>query len=305
MSPSPKPIPTNRYTIFFIMALSFVCALILSLMASALRGPQEIAEELDRSGQMMMAARILSPEGYFQIDEKGDFVPAKLEQGIHLVATTEDPTHPDRRELFEMYRERIVPMLVNRKGELSTFEKQGIDQAKYIDEHRKVGYYTLPWMLIYKVLPNPEAGQKPSEEGKAAAWVIPVNGYGLWDAIYGYLALSTNGDTVIGISWYDQKETPGLGAVITEPGWQEQFHGKLIFEEGPDGKTDFETAPLGLTVVRGKVENVIGDKPKAKSSIDGIPGATLTGNGVTSAYHDVLKPYRAFLIKLHESSEDQ
>jgi Na+-transporting NADH:ubiquinone oxidoreductase subunit C len=110
--------------------------------------------------------------------------------------------------------------------------------------------------------------------------VIPVNGFGLWDAIYGYLALDPNGDTVIGITWYDQKETPGLGANISETSWQSLFPGKVIFQESPDGSTDFKTAQLGITVVRGKVSEVYGDSPKAKSAVDGMAGATLTGNGV-------------------------
>ena len=103
----------------------------------------------------------------------------------------------------------------------------------------------------------------------------------------------------IGISWYDQKETPGLGAVITEPKWQAQFFNKDIFLPNPDRKTNFELAPLGLTVVKGEVQNVMGDKPKAKTAVDGIPGATLTGTGVTKAYHESLAPYRPFLTRLN------
>ena len=61
--------------------------------------------------------------------------------------------------------------------------------------------------------------------------------------------------------------------------------------ESPDGKTDFKTAPLGITVVKGKVSEVLGNSPKAKSAVDGMAGATLTGNGVTDAYRDVLSAY--------------
>ena len=69
-------------------------------------------------------------------------------------------------------------------------------------------------MLIYKILPNPTKEAKENEEPEG--YVIPVNGFGLWDAIYGYLAIKPGGNSVIGISWYDQKETPGLGANIAE-----------------------------------------------------------------------------------------
>jgi Na+-transporting NADH:ubiquinone oxidoreductase subunit C len=125
---------------------------------------------------------------------------------------------------------------------------------------------------------------------------------GLWDAIYGYLAIKNDGDTVIGISWYDQKETPGLGANIAEPEWQSQFPNKKIFQESPNGETDFKTAPLGITVVKGKVSEVLGDSTKALSAVDGMAGATLTGNGVTNAYRDVLAAYRPFLLIVHEKN---
>ncbi len=243
-----------------------------------------------------MAARILNPSGYFQVDKAGEFISAHLEKGVQLVPS-EALEYPDRTELFDVYQHRLHPMLVTKDGDLVSFKEADINEHDYINENRKRGYYTLPYMLVYEILPNP-TGDKEHDESPIG-YVILINGYGLWDAIYGYLAISNDGDTVIGISWYDQKETPGLGAVITEPQWQAQFHGKKIFEESPDGTTDFKTAPLGLTVIKGDVESVMGDKPKAKSSIDGIPGATLTGNGVSAAFQDVLAPYRPFLMKLH------
>ena len=65
-------------------------------------------------------------------------------------------------------------------------------------------------------------------------------------------------------TWYDQKETPGLGANIAEAYWQSLFPSKKLFQEGADGKTDFKTAPLGITVVKGKVSEVLGDVTKGK-----------------------------------------
>lgn len=288
-----------RYTLIFMVVLSLICALILSVLASALAKPQEVAKELDRSKEMLISARILNPLGYFQVqDSKGEYVPAKMEAGGKLVPAAEEIAARGE-DILEVYRVRISPFLVNDKGEESTFEKAGLDESKYLADFRKTGYYKEPWKLIYKIFENPvDKGQK---EKNIAGYVFPVNGMGLWDAIYGYLAIKTDGDTVIGISWYDQKETPGLGGNISDPAWQIQFPGKRIFQEGPDGKTDFKTAPLGIVVVKGKVNEVLGSSnPKAKSAVDGMAGATLTGNGVTDAYRDVLAPYRAFLIKIHD-----
>ena len=294
----------TRYTIFFMIALSFICALILSLLASALAKPQEIAKDLDRSKEMLISAQILNAVGYFQVrGQDGNYLPAKAQPGGWLKPSSQKVVASDSNVLA-VYKTRITPFLVNEKGEESTFEKTGIGQAKYLADYKKSGYYHQPWKLIYKIFANPTKEEiEKNKKTKVEGYVIPVNGMGLWDAIYGYLAIRTDGNTVIGISWYDQKETPGLGANISEPEWQSQFPGKHIFQENADGKTNFESAQLGITVVKGKVSEVLGNSPKAKSAVDGMAGATLTGNGVTDAYKDVLAAYRPFLMQVHQENE--
>jgi len=252
---------------------------------------------------MLIAARIISPFGYFQVlNDKGEIVPAKYMKGPFL-EPTESHIIPSRDQILEIYRNRIEAFLVNDQGAATTFQAAGIDEQRYVQDFRKSGYYKEPLKLIYRIYANPkdDATQNASERS-IEGYVIPVNGMGLWDAIYGYLAIKTNGDSVIGISWYDQKETPGLGANIAEPEWQSQFPGKVIFQESADGKTDFKTAPLGITVVKGKVSEILGNSPKARSAVDGMSGATLTGNGVADAYRNVLAAYRPFLMDLQAQS---
>lgn len=294
---------SNTQVIMFMVTLSFVCALILSVLASVLKKSQEIAKELDQSKQMLIAARIFTHQGYFLMrNEEGKYIPAKYSKnGVLIPGSAQDI--PTRSEILEIYKRRIRPMLANNKGDIASFKKAGININQYIPQYQKAGYSNLPWKLIYEIFPNPKPGKAPEKEEKPDGYVIPVNGFGLWDAIYGYLAIEPNGDTVIGISWYEQKETPGLGANIADEPWQSQFPGKDIFQPGPSGTTDFKTAPLGIKVVKGKVAEVFGDTPKAKSAVDGMPGATLTGNGVTNAYKDVLAEYRPFFIKVHKESE--
>ncbi|WP_228840645.1 NADH:ubiquinone reductase (Na(+)-transporting) subunit C [Candidatus Protochlamydia phocaeensis] len=297
-------ISQNQYTLLFMVILSLICALILSVLASALQKPQEMAKELDRSKQMLIAARIISPYGYFLIqDKQGQFVPAKFTKG-GVLEPSEEKIIPSGDQILDVYRTRISSFLVNDSGEPTTFQQAGIDEQKYVSDFRKTGYYREPLKLIYKIYPNPQAGKKEEKEKAIEGYVIPINGMGLWDAIYGYLAIKPDGNTVIGISWYDQKETPGLGANIAEPDWQSQFPGKHIFQESGGGKTDFKTASLGITVVKGKVNEVLGNSPKALSAVDGMAGATLTGNGVTNAYKDVLAAYRPFLIRAHDELEN-
>lgn len=288
--PERKKTSSNSYTIGFIVVLSLICALILSVLASVLSTPKEEAKELDRSRQMLIAAKILNHEGYFLVpDAEGKLVP-DLKAGL-----------ASRSEILQVYNKRIVPILVNDQGEVKTFKELGIDGSAYENGNRKSGYYKQKWKLVYEVYPD----KANEEKAKPVGYVIPVNGYGLWDAIYGYLALKPDADTVIGMTWYDQKETPGLGANIAEASWQKHFDGKKIFQESADGKTDFKTAPLGITVVKGKVSEVYGESPKSKSAVDGMTGATLTGNGVNDAFKDVLSAYKPFLLKLSQENSKE
>lgn len=293
----------KKQTLIFMAILSFVCALILSILASVLEEPKAIAKDLDRSKQMMIAAKILSQEGYFLVTDKdGSSHPAKYTSEGFLVPTN-TPEIATKEQLLKIYRSRLVPMLLNNQGKLVSFKDAGIQEEEYTNTYRKIGYYKQPYKLIYELLPNSDKQNTSiSPPIQPEGYVIPINGFGLWDAIYGYIALKPDGNTVIGISWYDQKETPGLGANIAESQWQSLFPGKQIFLQNPDGSIDFKTTPLGITVVKGKVSEVLGNSPKAKSAVDGMSGATLTGNGVTDAYRDVLEAYRPFLIKLHEAN---
>lgn len=294
-----KSLPSNLKVYTFIVCLSFVCALVLSILATALKEPQEAAKDLDRSKQMMIAARILNPKGYWQVEkEPGVYETAKLAQDGNLVPSSE-PHYPSRDEVLGLYRKRLIPKLVDTKGNKQTFEEAELDLIKYVSQHKKKGYHKQPLKLIYEILPNKTTDAPP------IGYVIPINGFGLWDAIYGYIAIAPDGISVIGISWYEQKETPGLGANITEEAWQKQFFGKKIFQASPSGEIDVNSSEIGIAVVRGRVIEVIGDLPKADSAVDGMAGATLTGTGVTKAYKEVLTPYRPFFIQLNQEASNE
>lgn len=246
--------PSNFKTLSFVFILCFTAALILSVLASALKVPQEEAMETFRSKQLLIAAHLL------------DF-----------------DTAASSKEILSTYQTEITPMLVTEEGDLLSFEATGLDLETYLKSHAKQGYARLKYKLIYLI--------------KQGGYVIPVNGYGLWDAIYGYLGIDKNGDTVIGISWYDQKETPGLGGEIANPDWEKQFYGKVIFQKNGDGTTNYARAPLGIQVVKGTVAEMLGSSPAADSAVDGISGATITVTGVNAAIKNSLAPYRKFLMK--------
>jgi len=95
--------------------------------------------------------------------------------------------------------------------------------------------------------------------------VLPVHGIGYQSTMYGYLALEGNLNTIAGLTFFEQGETPGLGAKIVEPSWEALWPGTQL--AGPDGK-------IWVEVVRGEA--------REPYQVDGISGATRTGNGVTN-----------------------
>lgn len=287
---------SNSKTFLFVLVLCFSCALVLSILAHFLRGPQMDARELYKSKQLLQASRILSYEGTFILPE-GTAVYDPEKQVLVPSPGKEIKAKP--RDILTLVSKRILARVVDAEGNLYTFKEAGLDEAAYMRENAKYGYSNLPYKLVYLVQPNLSPKDLPSDL-LPYGYVIPVNGYGLWDAIYGYLGLEANADTVLGMTWYDQKETPGLGGNIALPSWQEQFYGKLIFQKDPSGQTNFERALLGIKVVKTTVQEVYGKSPLAKSAVDGIAGASITVVGVNEALRMSLAPYRPFLIKAHE-----
>lgn len=110
-------------------------------------------------------------------------------------------------------------------------------------------------------------------------YILPVYGAGLWGPIWGYVALNDDKDTVYGVYFSHAGETPGLGAEITIPKFQNQFVGKHVLENG--------TVALGVEK-NGKVS-------KPDYQVDGISGGTITSKGVDSMLKDCLSMYNAFL----------
>lgn len=100
--------------------------------------------------------------------------------------------------------------------------------------------------------------------------ILPVYGYGLWSTMYGLLALAPDGRTVRDMSFYDQRETAGLGGEIANPRWLAQWSGKQVVDA--QGRPAFRVA-------KGSVDP---DSSAAIHQVDGLSGATLTSNGVTN-----------------------
>jgi len=118
--------------------------------------------------------------------------------------------------------------------------------------------------------------------------VLPVYGEGLYSTLYGYLALEPDLQTIYNLYFYEQEETPGLGAEIENPEWQAGWRGKKIY--GKDGE-------VRIRVARGVANGPF--------EVDGITGATMTSNGVTALVRYWLGPdgFGPYLERLRLEAE--
>lgn len=122
----------------------------------------------------------------------------------------------------------------------------------------------------------------------AETYILSVRGNGLWDEIWGNIALESDLNTIAGAAFDHKGETPGLGAEIKDnPKFSEQFKGKKIYEEG-----DF----VSVDVVKG------GAKADSEHAVDGISGATVTADGVEEMLYRGIKYYQPYLSKIKQSS---
>lgn len=111
-------------------------------------------------------------------------------------------------------------------------------------------------------------------------YIFPLKGQGLWGPIYGYISLNSDKQTVCGVDFTHDSETPGLGAEITNRAkFQIPFQGKKIAKDGK----------VAISVVKN------GNAKDADYEIDGLSGATFTSTGVSKMLGDVLSAYLPFL----------
>lgn len=113
----------------------------------------------------------------------------------------------------------------------------------------------------------------------AKYYIVPLRGKGLWDAIWGYIALKDDVNTIKGAVFDHKAETPGLGAEITQTWFRKRFDDEKIFDESGNF--------IGVSVAKGYQ----GGDNKDDNAVDAISGATITGDGVTDMISERLVNY--------------
>ncbi|OLQ95841.1 Na(+)-translocating NADH-quinone reductase subunit C [Vibrio ponticus] len=231
-----------KKTLFVVIALSLVCSIVVSTAAVALRGQQKANAILDKQSKIVEVAGIQA----------------------------------DGKKVPELFAEYIEPRLVDFKtGNFVEKTEDGLTAANY-DQRKAAKEPTHSIKLTAeqdkaKILRRADVGivYLVKQGGEVSKVIIPVHGTGLWSMMYAFVAVQTDGNTIDGITYYEQGETPGLGGEVENPSWRAQFVGKKLFDENHKP---------AIKIVKG------GAPAGSEHGVDGLSGATLTGNGVQGTF---------------------
>ena len=177
-------------------------------------------------------------------------------------------------EVSQLFEQMEQPVL-NMQGEtLEGVQAEDIDMAK--ERKKPEAERRLP-LYIYE-----HNGEK--------FYILSVRGNGLWDEIWGNIALKSDGNTIAGAAFDHKGETPGLGAEIKDnPSFPKQFEGKKIYEDGQF---------VSVKVRKGGAKN-------KEHEVDAISGATVTSDGVTEMLYRGIEYYQPFLKEVRQSGNTQ
>ncbi|WP_070970738.1 Na(+)-translocating NADH-quinone reductase subunit C [Vibrio sonorensis] len=228
---------TIKKTLGVVVGLSLVCSIVVSTAAVGLRDKQKANAVLDKQTKIIEVAGI---------DAQGKKVP-------------------------ELYAEFIEPRLVDfDTGDFIDGDAAAYDQrkaAKDPSQSIKLTGDQDPGKILRRA--NTGVVYLVKEGNEVSKLILPVHGTGLWSMMYAFVAVETDGNTVSGITYYEQGETPGLGGEVENPSWRDQFIGKKLFDE------NYKPA---IKIVKG------GAPAGSEHGVDGLSGATLTGNGVQGTF---------------------
>jgi len=226
-----------KKTLFVVIAISLVCSVIVSAAAVLLRDKQQANAVFDKQKNIVAVAGLEGKEGSIP-------------------------------ELFTQY---IEPRMVNFDsgefvdGDANTYNqrqaakdpRQSIKLSGAQDKAKIVRRANTG--LVYLV----------KDGSEVLKVILPIHGNGLWSMMYAFIAVETDGNTVSGITYYEQGETPGLGGEVENPRWRTQFIGKKLFDENHKP---------AIKIVKG------GAPQGSEHGVDGLSGATLTSNGVQHTF---------------------
>jgi Na+-transporting NADH:ubiquinone oxidoreductase subunit C len=191
------------------------------------------------------------------------------------------------RQYKNMRQEKMQNILAtvgietDRAGAQALFDENIKEQIVLDDEGKlKEGVNAFDVDLAKELKKNPQEQNFPlyiAEVEGETYYIVPLRGAGLWNAIFGYISLKDDVNTVKGAVFDHLGETPGLGAEITQEWFRERFADEKIFNDNGE--------LIGISVVKG------GSTSKDDNKVDAISGATITGDGVSDMISERLRHY--------------
>ena len=243
-----KRTDSNVYTLLFATGMVIVVGALLAFFASALK------PTINENKRIEKQQNILYAMGVHENDETSAIFVSKDKVG----------------DEFSNY---ITKQLVIQGGAISEDENAYLIDVKKQQALAKEG--------VDRKLPL-FVGEK---DGKTY-YIAPIRGKGLWDAVWGYVAMDAN--MVVQGAYFDHKgETAGLGANITQRYFMDDFIGEHLLKDG-----DFK----GIAI--SKSNNDPKNEDKYDNEVDAIAGATITGDGVSAMIKTELKKYVAYFNTL-------
>lgn len=239
----------NSYTILFAIGMVIIVGSILAFAASGFKDRIDENKRIEKQLNILYAMGVNDNEGSSMSFVAKDKVGDYFSKYItkQLVIQGDKVTEDDNAYLIDIKKEQ--------------------SNAKEGKERR------LPLLI----------GEK---DGKTF-YIAPIRGKGLWDAIWGYIAMDK--DMVVQGAFFDHKgETAGLGANINQRFFMDDFTGEHLLDASGNFK--------GITVTKGNADPK--NKDKTDNEVDAIAGATITGNGVSAMLKSELRLYLPYFKNL-------
>lgn len=233
----------TRYVVIFVTALTAGVAVFLTSFR------QVTKPVADRNEEIFNKRAILSAVGDY------------LGEGVQVKDLKDD-------QVLDIFEKQMQQLVLNTQGtEIDGVKAEDIDMAK--EKKKADSEKRLPLFIF--------------SQGGEKFYILSVRGVGLWDEIWGNIALKSDINTIAGASFDHAGETPGLGAEIKDnASFPRSFKGKQIFDNGEY---------VSVNVRKGGAI----DKDH---EVDGITGATVTSDGVTDMLYSGIENYLPYLNSL-------
>ncbi len=245
---------STGYIIRFVLILTSIVALCLSLMYTVLKPTHDANEALYAKRGILSA--ISDHLGTDLTSLSDDEVQGIFDQKIEQFVIDQSGSTFTEQEIVAT-------------GEYKSGKAENIDMGK--ERKKAAGDQMLPLF------------EYTGDDGKKF-YIVSVRGKGLWDEIWGCIALEEDLNTIAGVAFDHKAETPGLGAEIKDnAGFYSQYTGKKLY----DDKGNF----MSVQARKGGAKNPVHE-------VDGISGATITANGVNEMIERGIQYYRQYFEKI-------